>query len=75
MVSNDPRQLRFAFALWTRAVIRQLIRREFGVALSEVSVGRLLRKLGLSRSGRCTAPPSKSRGDGALEGRGVPRDP
>src|SRR4030095_15066542 len=48
VVSNDPRQLRFAFALWTRAVIRELIGREFGVRLSEVSVGRLLRKLGLS---------------------------
>ena len=48
VVSNDPRQLRFAFALWTRAMIRELIRREFGAALSEVSVGRLLRKLGLS---------------------------
>jgi transposase len=29
-------------------MVRELIRREFGVALSEVSVGRLLRKLGLS---------------------------
>jgi transposase len=48
VVGNDPRQLRFAFALWTRAMVRELIRREFGVALSEVSVGRLLRKLGLS---------------------------
>jgi transposase len=48
VVGNDPRQLRFAFALWTRAMVRELIRREFGVGLSEVSVGRLLRKLGLS---------------------------
>jgi len=48
VVGNDPRQLRFAFALWTRAMVRELIRREFGVALSEVSVGRLLGKLGLS---------------------------
>ena len=48
VVGNDPRQLRFAFALWTRAMVRELIRREFGVALSEVSVGRLLRTLGLS---------------------------
>src|SRR5919109_4835753 len=48
VVGNDPRQLRFAFALWTRAMIRELIRREFHVSLSEVSVGRLLRKLGLS---------------------------
>jgi hypothetical protein len=31
-----------------RAMVRELIRREFGVALSEVSVGRLLRSLGLS---------------------------
>jgi transposase len=48
VVGNDPRQLRFVFALWTRAMIRELIRREFDVRLSEVSVGRLLRKLGLS---------------------------
>ena len=48
VVGNDPRQLRFTFALWNRAMIRELIRREFGVRLSEVSVGRLLRKLGLS---------------------------
>ena len=48
VVGNDPRQLRFAFALWTRAMVRELIGREFGVRLSEPSVGRLLRKLGLS---------------------------
>jgi transposase len=48
IVGNDPRQLRFAFALWTRDMVRELIRREFGVRLSAVSVGRLLRILGLS---------------------------
>jgi len=48
VVGNDPRQLQFPFALWTRAVVPELIRREFAVRLSEVSVGRLLRKLGLS---------------------------
>lgn len=48
IVGGDPRQLQFEFALWTREMVRQLIRREFGVALSVVSVGRLLRKLGLS---------------------------
>jgi transposase len=48
VVGNDPRQLPFAFALWTRAMVRELIGREFDVRLSEVSVGRLLRKLGLS---------------------------
>ena len=44
----DPRQLEFAFALWTRDMVRELIRREFGVSLSAVSIGRLLRTLGLS---------------------------
>jgi transposase len=48
VVGHDPRQLQFALALWTRAMVRELIGREFGVRLSEVSVGRLLRKLGLS---------------------------
>jgi transposase len=48
IVGRDPRQLQFEFALWTREMVRVLIRREFGVALSVVSVGRLLRTLGLS---------------------------
>src|SRR6266511_1368712 len=48
IVGNDPRQLQFAFALWTRDMVRDVIRREFGVHLSAASVGRLLRKLGLS---------------------------
>ena len=48
IVGNDPRQLSFGFALWTREMVRELIRREFSVRLSVVSVGRLLRKLGLS---------------------------
>ncbi len=48
VAGTDPRQLSFEFALWTREMVRTLIRREFGVALSAVSVGRLLRKLGLS---------------------------
>lgn len=48
IVGNDPRQLSFGFALWTREMVRELIHREFNVKLSVVSVGRLLRKLGLS---------------------------
>jgi transposase len=48
VVGSDPRQLQFEFALWTREMVRELIRREFGVGLSAVSVGRLLRTLGLS---------------------------
>src|SRR3954451_144690 len=48
IAGSDPRQLEFAFALWTRDMVRELIRREFRVSLSAVSVGRLLRTLGLS---------------------------
>ena len=48
IAGRDPRQLQFEFALWTREMIREVIRREFGVSLSVVSVGRLLGKLGLS---------------------------
>jgi transposase len=48
VVGHNPQQLQFEFGLWTREMVRVLIRREFGVALSVVSVGRLLRKLGLS---------------------------
>lgn len=48
ITGKNPLQLRFEFALWTRAMIRDLIREKFGVRLSEVSVGRLLKKLGLT---------------------------
>lgn len=48
VVGKDPRQLKFSFALWTRGMVRELINREFSVRLSDVSVGRLLHKLGLS---------------------------
>jgi transposase len=48
IVGRDPRQMSFEFALWTREMVRQVIRREFSVALSAVSVGRLLRTMGLS---------------------------
>ncbi|MFZ5498634.1 MAG: IS630 family transposase [Pseudomonadota bacterium] len=45
---KNPLQLKFEYALWTLAMIRELIRREFAVSLSEVSVGRLMRRLGFS---------------------------
>jgi transposase len=48
VVGSDPAQFSFEFALWTREMVRQVIRREFKVALSVVSVGRLLRTMGLS---------------------------
>ena len=48
VTQKNPRQLQFPFALWTRAMVRTYIRKEFGVQLSDTSVGRLLRKLGLT---------------------------
>lgn len=48
IAGSDPRQLQFEFALWTREMVREVIRREFDVRLSAVSVSRLLKKLGLS---------------------------
>jgi transposase len=45
---KNPLQLKFEYALWTLAIIRELIRREFAVNLSEVSVGRLMRRLGFT---------------------------
>ena len=48
IVGNDPRQLQFEFALWTREMVRELIAREFKVRLSVVSVGRWLKALGMS---------------------------
>jgi transposase len=48
IVGKNPLQLKFEFALWTRDMVRDLIRTEFDLNLSVVSVGRLLHKLGFS---------------------------
>jgi transposase len=45
---KTPLQLKFEYALWTRAIIREWIRQEWGVKLSEVSVGRVMKRLGFS---------------------------
>jgi transposase len=53
---KNPLQLKFPFALWTRAMIRELIRRKYGIKLSLASIGRLLAQLGLT----CQKPLSKA---------------
>lgn len=46
--TKNPQQLKFEYALWTIPMIRRLIRDQFNVKLSEVSVGRLLKRLGFT---------------------------
>jgi transposase len=48
VASDSPLQYRFEFALWTREMLRVLLREKFGVRLSVTSVGRLLKQLGLT---------------------------
>ncbi|MCA1672986.1 MAG: IS630 family transposase [Actinobacteria bacterium] len=45
---SNPLQFQLEFALWTRDLVRQVIERKFAVELSVMSVGRILRKLGMS---------------------------
>jgi transposase len=45
---KTPQQFKFEYALWTLSIIRDLIARQFDVKLSEVSVGRLMKRLGFS---------------------------
>src|SRR2546426_9964523 len=48
VVGKSPLQVRFEFALWTREMIRLLLREQFQLKLSVASVGRLLKQLGLT---------------------------
>jgi transposase len=45
---KDPRTQGFGMALWTRAMIRDMIKRAFGKSVSLVTTGRILKKLGMS---------------------------
>jgi len=48
LAGSDPRQFDFELALWTADIVREVIQREFGVALSSVSVSRQLGKMGMA---------------------------
>jgi transposase len=48
IVGKDPRQLQFEFAMWTRHMIKDLIKREFGVDYTLQAVGKILHRMGLS---------------------------
>jgi len=45
---KNPRQYGFDFGLWTRQVVRELVRQRFGVTLSLASVGVVLARVGLT---------------------------
>jgi transposase len=48
LAGRDPRQFQFDFALWTRKIVRELIRQRFGVEMTPQGIGKLLRRIGLS---------------------------
>jgi transposase len=48
IIGSDPRQYSFGMALWTRKLVRDLIHQKFGHQVSLLTVGRILKKLGLS---------------------------
>jgi transposase len=49
LLLKNPIQLKFEYALWTIDMISELITQKFSVTYSKVQVGRLMKKLGLSR--------------------------
>ena len=48
MTERCPNQLKFPFALWTREVVGLLIQRRFGIRVSVWTVGRYVRRWGLT---------------------------
>jgi transposase len=48
IIGQDPRQLQFDFALWTRSMIGELMLRKFGVEMTPQGIGKVLHRLGLS---------------------------
>jgi transposase len=48
IIGRDPRQFQFDFALWTRKIVGDLIRRMFDVEMTPQGIGKLLHRIGLS---------------------------
>jgi transposase len=48
IAGGDPRQFDFPFFLWTLAIVRTMLKRDYGIELSKSGVSKLLRHLGLS---------------------------
>lgn len=48
IIKKTPDQLEFGFMLWTRDAVAELIRDRFNIQLSKWTVGRLLKKWGMS---------------------------
>lgn len=48
VISKNPKQMKFDFALWTRRAVMALIRRQFNIDLSIATVGVYLRSWGLT---------------------------